>query len=197
MDYPRNTEEHRMRATKRRYDGANVRFFDAEQDDPAATLKEGRRIVKFIPSIEIQWPGHDRTCRAIEPQDIQEYPELYAAYKAGNEIPQDGTPLEHMLMLPKSAATELKYMGCRTIEQLANATDDFKRRMGPLSSYVKDAKQWIGAAGSDQNRVVALEKQLEREQKKTKKLEEQVHLLMQRIEAVEGTRLNDPIDRRN
>lgn len=197
MDYPRSPEEHRAMQQRKRYAGANVRFFDAILEDPIASHKEGRPIFKTIPSIEIQWPGMDKTVRAIEPQDSRDYPELYDAYKAGNEMPTIGTPLEEWALLPRSVVEELKHFGVRTVEQLGACNDDFKRRLGPLVKYCKEASRWLEAANSDQHKVAALEKQLEREQKKTKKLEEQVGLLMQRIEAVEGTRLSDSTKRSN
>lgn len=197
MDYPRSTEEHRMRQHKRKYDGANVKFFDAYPEDYAASQKEGRPIYKTVPSVSIQWPGMDETVVAMEPHHIQEYPDLYAAYKQGGEAPQSGTPLEQWAMLPGNVVKELKHFACRTVEQLAAANDDFKRRLGPLSKYCKEAEHWLKNADAPQSRVTALEKQLEREQKKTKKLEDQIHLLMQRIEAVEGTRLHDTSNGRN
>jgi hypothetical protein len=51
------------------------------------------------------------------------------------------------------------------------------------------AKDWLDAANSSQFNVVALKQQLEREQKRTAKLEEQVELLLQRVEGNEGTDL--------
>ncbi|MFO0089245.1 MAG: hypothetical protein ACK518_00225, partial [bacterium] len=81
------------------------------------------------------------------------------------------------------------YLGFRTVEQLAEAIDEVKRRMGPLSRFVKEAQEWIKAASSEQAQVVSLRESLEREKLRTERLENQVELLMQRIEANEGTRL--------
>ena len=83
--------------------------------------------------------------------------------------------------------SELQHMGFKTVEQLAETTDDVKRRLGTLSKFVKIAKDWIESANSSQFQVTALKQQLEREQRRTEKLEQQVELLMQRVEANEGT----------
>ncbi len=174
---------------KKRYSGANIKFFYSYNENREKSLKEGRPIFDEIPSISIQWPGQDETVRRIEPQDLQEYPELYARFKAGSEPVLEGTPLAEWPMMSGSAMRELQYLGFKTVEQLAAATDDVKRKLGPLSKFVKLAKEWLEAAGSDQNAVVKLKQQLEVETKKREHLEHKIELLMQRVEANEGTDL--------
>ena len=171
---------------KKRYSGANIKFFYAYNENREKSLKEGRPIFDEIPSISIQWPGMDETVRRIEPQDMQEYPELYARFKAGSEPVLEGTPLAEWPMMSGSAMRELQYLGFKTIEQLAVATDETKRKLGPLSKFVKLAKDWIDAAKSNQNEVVKLRQLLEREQERTRNLENKLELLLQRIEANEG-----------
>jgi hypothetical protein len=174
---------------KKRYSGANVKFFYSYNENREKSLKEGRPIFDEIPSISIQWPGQDETVRRIEPQDMQEYPELYARFKAGSEPVLEGTPLAEWPMMSGSAMRELQYMGFKTVEQLSVATDDVKRKLGPLSKFAKLAKEWLDAANSDQNAVVKLKQQLELETKKRESLEHKLELLMQRVEANEGTDL--------
>jgi hypothetical protein len=174
---------------KKRYSGANVKFFYSYNENREKSLKEGRPIFDEIPSISIQWPGQDETVRRIEPQDMQEYPELYARFKAGSEPVLEGTPLAEWPMMSGSAMRELQYLGFKTVEQLSVATDDVKRKLGPLSKFAKLAKEWLDAASSDQNAVVKLKQQLELETKKRESLEHKLELLMQRVEANEGTDL--------
>jgi hypothetical protein len=174
---------------KKRYSGANVKFFYSYNENREKSLKEGRPIFDEIPSISIQWPGQDETVRRIEPQDMQEYPEKYARFMAGSEPITEGTPLAEWAMMSGSAMRELQYLGFKTVEQLAAATDDVKRKLGPLSKFCKLAKDWLDAANSDQNSVVKLKQQLEAETKHRQQLEQKVELLLQRIEANEGTDL--------
>ena len=167
----------------------NVKFFYAYNENREKSLHEGRPIFDEIPYISIRWPGQDETVRRIEPHDMQEYPQEYAAFKAGSEPVTEGTPLAEWPPMTGSAVRELQYLGFKTVEQLAEANDDVKRRIGPLSRFVKLAKDWLDAANSSQNDVVRLKNLLEREQARTSRLENQVELLIQRVEANEGTNL--------
>lgn len=171
------------------YRGANVKFFNAYQENREKSQKEGRPIYDEIPSVSIQWPGMDETVRRIEPQDIQNWPEKYAAFMAGNEPVESGTPLTEWTMCPGTVVRELQHLGFKTIEQLSAANDDVKRRLGTAAKYIKLAQDWMNAANSTQAQVTMLEQQLEREKKRTSKLVEQVELLLQRIEGNEGTDL--------
>lgn len=184
-----NSIVHGESQPKKRYAGANVKFFYAYNENREKSLKEGRPIFDEIPSISIQWPGGDETVRKIEPHDIQEYPEKYAQFKAGSEPVTEGTPLAEWPMMSGSALREMQYLGFKTVEQLAVANDDVKRKLGPLSKFVKLASDWLKAASSDQNTVVKLQQLLDREIHVRKALEQKVELLLQRIEATEGTDL--------
>jgi len=168
------------------FKGANVKFFNAYQENRLKSQDAGRPIYDEIPSISIQYPGMDETVRRIEPRDIEAYPELYKAFRSGSEPVQDGTPLQEWTLLPGTAMRELQYLGFKTVEQLAEANDDVKRRMGPLVQFVKRAKDWIEAANTPQNEIVAMRESLEKERARTFKLEEQLAILMQRIDSTEG-----------
>ena len=174
---------------KRRFQGANVKFFNAYNENKEKSLKEGRPVFDEIPSISIQWPGMDETVRRIEPQDIEEYPDLYARFKANSEPVTEGLPLSEWPPMTGSAMRELQYLGFKTVEQLANANDDVKRRLGTLSKFVKLAQDWMQAAKSDTNEIVRLRQLLEREEAQRKLLQERLELFMQRVEANEGTDL--------
>lgn len=176
-------------APKKRYSGANVKFFNAYNENREKTFAAGRPVFDEIPSISIQYPGGDETVRRIEPQDIAEYPELYAAFQAGNAPVESGTPLAEWCLMNGSAMRELQHIGFRTVEQLAMASDEVKRKLGPLGKFIKMAKDWQDAANSSQFEVTKLKQQLDREQLRTAKLEEQLELMLQRIEGLEGTDL--------
>jgi len=176
---------------QKRYRGANVKFFYAYNQNVQKTYDAGRPIFDEVESISIQWPGMDETVRAVEPRDVQEYPEEYARFKAGSEPVQAGTPLMEWSLLPGTAMRELQHMGFRTVEQLAEANDDIKRRIGPLSQFIKKAKEWIEAANAPQNEIVSLREQLERERKRTEKLERDLAMLIQRVNATEGNSMGN------
>jgi hypothetical protein len=187
MNYAEGYQNMQNGAPRKRYHGANVKFFLA---DGPESQKDGRWVCQQVPSISIQWPGQDETVRKITDQDKEDYPELYAAFEAGNsEYEGTGTPLTHWAMLPGSVAKELAYIGVRTVEQLAEANDSLRGRLGSNWKYVKMSKEWIASANSTQSEVVVLKDELERYKKRSSKLEEQMELLLQRIEASEGTRM--------
>lgn len=188
-----NITDHIARSTgqKKRYEGANVKMFMDLVEDQMASEKEGRPIFKEIPTISVQWPGGDETCRRIEDRDKEEFPEKYAAFIAGREAPIEGTALTQWPIITRSAAEELKYFKIYTVEQLATITDEVKRKIGPLAPWIKKAKDWVKAVDSDQAKVVKMESQIETLERRNKKLEEQVQMLIMRIEATEGTRLSD------
>lgn len=171
---------------RRRYHGANVRFFNAYNENREKSFAAGRAIFDEIPSISIQYPGGDETVRRIEPQDIQDYPELYAAFQAGNEPVVSGTPLAEWPLMNGSTLRELQHLGFKTVEQLAEAHDELKRKLGPTGRFIKMARDWMSAANSSQYQVTSLKQQLDRAEAQAEKLREQVELLMQRIEGNEG-----------
>jgi len=174
---------------KSRWSGANVKFLNVVRKNEQKSHEAGRDVYDEIPSISIQWPGGDETVRAIEEKDKQEHAALYAAFTAGNGPVQSGMPLKEWTRVTASAVHELAYLGFRTVEQLAEANDEVKRRMGPLAKFVKEAKEWMAAANSEQAQVVALREALEREKNRSDRLEHQIELLMQRVEANEGIRM--------
>jgi hypothetical protein len=175
---------------KSKWSGCNVKFMMVCRKNEQKSVEAGRDIYDEIPSISMQWPGMDETVRAIEERDKIEHPALWAAFNAGTGEVQSGMPLKEWPKITASAIHELAYLGFRTVEQLAEANDEVKRRMGPLSRFVKEAKEWLQAASSEQAQVVSLKEALEREKVRGDRLENQIELLMQRIEGNEGTRLD-------
>lgn len=178
---------------KSRWAGANVKFMMLCRKNEEKSQKAGRDIYDEIPSISIQWPGGDETVRAIEERDKVEHANAYAAFMAGTGPVQSGMPLQEWPRITASAVKELAYLGFRTVEQLAEANDDVKRRMGPLAKFIKEAQEWLGAANSGQAQVVSLKEALERERQRAERMEQQIELLMQRIEGNEGTRFTRPV----
>lgn len=174
---------------RNKWSGCNVKIFNVARKNETKTAQAGRDIYDEIPSISFQWPGGDETVRALEDRDKREHPELYAAYQAGIGPVQSGFPLKEWTKISTSALHELGYLGFRTVEQLAEANDEVKRRMGPLSKFVKEAEEWLEAANSAQSQVVSLRESLEREKVRADRLENQIELLIQRIEANEGIKI--------
>ena len=175
----------------RKWDGCNLSFREEAVPNRKKSEEAGRLITDPVEVVEVWPPGGDKTVVILEDHHKQEYAPEYTAWKSCKAQPSTGTPLEEWSLLPKSPCEELLYLGVRTVEQLAEANDAVKRKMGPLQPWCKKAADWIEGAKSKQSDVVALKAALEREQKRTKKLEEQMTILLQRIDANEGGSLRD------
>jgi hypothetical protein len=70
-------------------------------------------------------------CRQVRPSDKQKWPQAYAAFKAGQEAPLPGTPLERLPHLTGSQVLEFKSIGIRTAENIIAISDvDAQKFMG-------------------------------------------------------------------
>lgn len=175
---------------KKPYHGANVRFFYEDRQNQRKTEEAGRPIFDQIASISIQWPGGDITVRAVEPRDKAAYKDEWDSFQAGNEPVQHGLPLTEWALIPGSVVKELKYLGFHTVEQLAAASDEAKRKLGPIGNLIKKAADYLESANCSQAEIVNMRESLEREKRRTAKLEETLEILLQRINANEGNNLS-------
>lgn len=185
--------EDRARGIQRKmYQGATIKFDELIELDVVATEKAtGVPKYKATDVISVRYPGADETVVKVNEQHIKEYPEQWAAYKSNNEQPLEGMPLSQWTIIPRAVVEEFKYFGIRTVEQLRDVSDEAKRKIGPLQSWVKKAKEWDKAANSTQAQVASLTAQLERATKRADALEDKMAMLMQRIDATEGNNFSE------
>lgn len=181
----------RRNGRKRRFEGANIRFFtETILDQKATDAANGIPKYKEVDRLEVHFPGGDKTVREIEPQDKTDYPLQYNAFKEAKEPPIEGTSLMEWAPLPRSGAMELAYFGIRSVEQLSSLPSDLERKIGPLAKWCKPAREWLESANSSQAVVAALRAEVESLRKRHAKQDEQIGLLIARIEANEGTKLS-------
>jgi hypothetical protein len=121
----------------------------------------------------------------------------YEAWKAGQELPIDGTPLAAWHGIQRQLADILKTHGIRTVEELAQLTDVHKQslKIMGLGDYIENAKRFLAA--SDKTTVAA---SMEKKDKEIADLKEQMSEMMemlkeQRAAAVPAA-LNAPASRR-
>jgi hypothetical protein len=167
----------------------NVRFFVAYNLNSVKSANEGKPVYDEITSVSIKFAGMDETVRRVEEMDKANYPREWEAFSKGIEAIAEGTPLSEWAMIPASAAKELNHFGFFTIEQLAEAPDAAKAKIGTLAQFCVKAQKWVEAASSDQNRIVALEAAIENERNRNRRLEEKLEVLIARINATEGTNM--------
>lgn len=176
--------------TRKMYDGANIEFFMDLILDVRESEAKGRPIYREVESIRVKFPGTDETVVAVEERHKEHYPDKYKAFKEGQTQPEEGTALEAWAMISRPIVMELKHFGFRTIEQLAGATDETRRKLGPLGQWIKKAKDYMKAVESGPNLVVSLQQVNEQLEAKIKKYQDQIELLIRRVESLEGNRFD-------
>ncbi len=92
-------------------------FESARQARPVFEEKEFVHI--FVPGDrKSEWDGH------VKPEHRQRWPRHYAAFKASQEMPTEGTPLAEWPAVTRSQVLELAAANVKTVEQLAGLPDD-------------------------------------------------------------------------
>jgi hypothetical protein len=131
-------------------DTAMPRFYVKPVKNEFKSNEKGHPVFEDREYVEIHIPG-DRgtvTDRQVRPEDRDRWPREYAAFKAGQEAPVEGTPLTEWPAITRSQAEELKFGRVYTVEQLAALPDDLLNRtvsMGGFSLREK-AKRFLEAA---------------------------------------------------
>lgn len=139
-------------------DTARPRFYNDAIQNVTLSEKEGRPIYEDKEMIEIRIPGDKlfSFVTQVREQDKQRWPEIYAAFKRGEERASVGTPLEHWpnAMLHKSRVAELKAQNIFSVEELASVPDSILPKLGmgarelrdQAKTYIATAKEGAGAA---------------------------------------------------
>lgn len=143
-----------------------VRFERRAIEDRAASLKEGRAVMKDIDYALITPIGSkdivvrvvadwflllDQYVREerIRPDWVRQYKEAYEAWKHGQEPSPVGTPIKGWQVLSPAQQANIISANILTVEDLAQATDEARRRIGMGAQELVDkAIAWLKAAKS-------------------------------------------------
>jgi hypothetical protein len=108
------------------------RFFIEAVEDELASSQSGRRIFRDEERVEIIMPGnpYTRPVQRVTNAHRQQWPKEYEAFKAGQELAPEGTPLEEWPRLKRGQVLELKALGFKTIEQVALMGDQAIQQVG-------------------------------------------------------------------
>ncbi len=89
---------------------------------------------------------HARTGR-MPPERVDAYKRSYAAWKEGNELPVDGTPIKGWPVISPAQQETLIRMKVMTVEVLAAMNDEGVKRYGMgAQDLVNKARAWISQA---------------------------------------------------
>ena len=141
-----------------------IRFAYEPVEDRNESIKQGHYVSKDVPFVTIAQPGSTDTVVRVAEEWLRDQAELarqnrvpmpwynayvaaYEAWKKGEEIPLEGTPIKTWPVLSPSAAAAIIQAGFRTIEDLANAPDNGIGSIGTGAlMYKQKAKAWLEAA---------------------------------------------------
>lgn len=163
---------------------AYVRFETRAIEDKAASVAAGRYIARDVDYVLItppyskdvmifkvtQW--FDNMTRDVQNNRLPEewaanYRKQYELWKAGQEIPLDGTPIKGWGLASPAQQETLIRMNVRTVEDLARMNDEGIRRFGMGGVEMKNkAVAWL--AQSDQGKSAAKMAELETENSRLK-----------------------------
>lgn len=103
-----------------------VEFFIGKKLLGAKSREEGREIYEDREFVKIQIKGQDKqVCiEEVRPHHKQKYPVAYQLFQMGKPLPVIGTPVEQLPGVGPSLAHHLKGLNLRTIEDVANVTDE-------------------------------------------------------------------------
>lgn len=142
--------------------GLFVQFYFEAVKDEEATIEAGRPIYVDREYIKIIPVGDKMTvvCEPVTDEYRFRWPQQYAAFKAQQHQPQEGTPIDQWPPLTKSQVMTFKAANVHTVEQLANVSDGNLQNLGlgardlrdKAIAYMKNAE---GSSGT-----LALQQQL-------------------------------------
>jgi hypothetical protein len=125
---------------------------------------------------------------------LDEVKKAYAAWKKGEELPTEGTPLKQWGVLPPAMLKNFIAHHIFTIEQLAAASDEALNPVGMGARIHRNqAQDWLKINKEDErNKLVAKQAQLEVDNAQLKtqiaSMQDQLAALLARIPAVEPQR---------
>jgi hypothetical protein len=106
-------------------------------EDKTETRKRGRPYYKDVEFVKIVTPG-DKNAVYLQPasdKHRQRFPKAYSAFKSGQVVAVDGTPLEHWPIVTRSQALNFRAYGVHTVEALATLHD------GNLENFGREARE--------------------------------------------------------
>ncbi len=124
---------------------------------------QGRPIFKDCEFVRILIPGDKLNTidRLASQDDKSRFATQYAKFKAGQGQEVVGTPLEAVPWMTRSKVEEYRYFGIRSVEQLADASDEVGQKFQGFQADKRRAKNFLEASTGTSARVSELEKMVE------------------------------------
>jgi hypothetical protein len=143
LDYDYTAHENRTRDDKKLY----VRFFTDILLDEEASKAAGMRKFRDVEMIHIMVPGNKNNIiiREVRDEDKGRFSDQYTKFTENREAEEQlvGFPLSQWGSLSRATAEELRYLGFRTVESVAEAQDSVLSKHPGLRELQKRAKLWL------------------------------------------------------
>lgn len=166
-----------------------VQFFSEAVQDDAKTEEQGRPIFRDAVFVRIVVPGdrNNIVVREADPADFRRFAAQYKAYQEGGEDAVVGTPLREWPFITRAQAEELRYLGVRTVEALAELSDAAKQKVAGLTTLSKRAQDWLATA-KDAEVVTKMRTELEARDNQIQVLTQNLASLADEIKAMRAER---------
>lgn len=185
---------------------ATIRFYTETIEDKVSSLKQGRWIGKDIDMVEVTPPYSDGKSNVkfkikswkegLEkdaannrmPRDwIDRYLAEYEAWKEGNKLPLQGTPIKGWSVIAPALQEELIRLKILTVESLAKINDEGLKRLGMGALDMKNsAVAWLAQSKKGKSTL-----EIANLKKKNKVLEGSIKSLEGKLEKLELAINND------
>lgn len=150
-DFGKSTEDERDTCFPRFFMDVDVREID------------GMKHYQDVEMVEIIMPGnYNKPVQIVGEHHKKRWPKQYEAFKSGQEMPLNGTPLEEWPILSRAQALTLKSFEIRTIEDVAVMNEHMIQRFLGARQLKQKAIIYLNKAEADAvaNRAIELEARL-------------------------------------
>lgn len=134
-------------------DGAHPEFFMDTIADKAKSEADGVPRFRDVEMVRVLVPGDRLNMPVFMVGEVhrKRWPQHYAAFKANQEAPEQGTPLDQLPGMTKARVEELRYFNVRSIEQLSSMPDDLLMKAAAMDGRIlRDrAARWLEAAAGN------------------------------------------------
>ena len=128
-------------------------FFYRPIPNKIKSEEAGRTIHDQVAWVEIIVAGdrNSKVSRKVRPlEDQARWPAQYAAFKNGDKMPLQGTPLEQWSQLGVDQVADLKSLGILTVDMLAKLSDDQVQNYGLGGHQLREKAQAFIETAADQ-----------------------------------------------
>lgn len=165
-----------------------IKFHMEPMMDTQKSREEGRPIYRDVEHVRILIPGSKESVvdKVVTEIERNRFRDLYAKWKANEQMDFSGTPLESCTWIGKSLVEEMKFFNIRTVEQLSELSDTHAQKFPGISKYRDLAKAYIaqaekGKAASD------LAAAMDAQKKENEDLREMIKGLQETLTRLEGS----------